>query len=133
MYDSNPLETYTYLFKELEKKKVAFIDIKEANDYDAGFKQGMTSGKEQMPDVAKVLRPFFNGVIINNDGFTPQTGLEKMKSGIAQAIAFGRLGITNPDLPNRIKNNYPLNNNLDFSTFYGGGAKGYTEYTEFKN
>lgn len=48
-------------------------------------------------------------------------------SGIADAIAFGRLFIANPDLPERFRRGASLNE-PDPSTFYGGGEKGYTDY-----
>jgi N-ethylmaleimide reductase len=50
-----------------------------------------------------------------------------VQNGTADAIAFGRLFISNPDLPARLKAGAALNA-YDRSTFYGGDAKGYTDY-----
>jgi N-ethylmaleimide reductase len=50
----------------------------------------------------------------------------------ADAIAFGRLFIANPDLVERIRENHPLNT-FDRSTFYGGAEHGYTDYKAFGN
>lgn len=45
MFDSNPLDTYSYLLKELDKKNIAFVEIKEAGDLDVSSKPGIISGK----------------------------------------------------------------------------------------
>ena len=50
-----------------------------------------------------------------------------MPNGVADAVAFGRLFLANPDLPERFRSNAPLNT-PDESTFYGGAEKGYTDY-----
>jgi N-ethylmaleimide reductase len=65
------------------------------------------------------LRAFFSGLLIGNDSFTPETGLIKMREGLCDAISFGRLYISNPDLAERIINNWEINNKWDFKTFYG--------------
>ncbi len=59
--------------------------------------------------------------------YTPGSAAEAIDKKHADAIAFGRLFIANPDLVERIKENRPLNA-PDRSTFYGGGAHGYTDY-----
>lgn len=89
-------------------------------------------GKQQIANVCAVLRPHYNGIIIANNGFTPETGLKKMQSFECNAVSFARLHITNPDLFERIVKNAPLNTEYDYSTFYGAGledkSKGYTDY-----
>lgn len=72
-----------------------------------------------MPDVAKVLRPYFKGILIDNDSFNPETGLKRIKDNVCDMISFGRLYISNPDLAERIVNGWPLNSNWDMKTFYG--------------
>lgn len=92
-------------------------------------------GKQQIEDVCKTFRQYFKGLIIANNEFTPETGLKKMEAGSCDAVSFARLHITNPDLKERILNNYPLNTNYDYSTFYGAHledkAKGYTDYQSY--
>lgn len=80
----------------------------------------------------KGLKPFFSGVFINNDGFNPETGLQRIQAGLCDAISFGKMSINNPDLPERIKNNWPINTNYDWSTFYTPGEKGYTDLPFYK-
>ena len=92
----------------------------------------MTS-KDQLQNVCRTFRPYFTGLLIGNDSFTPESGLEKIRSGDCDAISFGQLFIGNPDLADRAIHNYPLNKNIDKATFYGNahGSKGYTDYPAY--
>ncbi len=67
------------------------------------------------------------GVYIANEGFTKETGDAVIAEGRADAVAFGRLFIANPDLPYRFEIGAPLNT-PDALTFYAGTSKGYTDY-----
>ena len=126
MFDSNPKETYTYLVKELDKRGIAFIQVMEPTEaFD--FKKLYAEGKEQIKNVSKLLRPYFRGTIIANNNLTPEAGLEKIRAGEADCVSFGRYFIANPDLVDRIKNNWAISQDLDFSTFYQGGEKGYLD------
>ena len=60
-------------------------------------------------------------------GFTPEAAARAVAGGSVDAVAFGRLFIANPDLPRRIQLGAPLNR-YDRTTFYGGDARGYTDY-----
>ena len=75
--------------------------------------------KEQIPNVCATFRPFYSGIIIGNDSFTPETGLAKIRSGECDAISFGRLYISNPDLAERILNGWEVNRNWNPKTFSG--------------
>lgn len=66
-------------------------------------------------------------MFIVNEKFTKESAEAVIKSGAADAVSFGKQFIANPDLPERFKLNAPLNP-PDPSTFYGGTAKGYTDY-----
>jgi N-ethylmaleimide reductase len=76
---------------------------------------------------AALFRPLFDGPLLSAAAYTPESAAEAIDKKYADAIAFGRLFIANPDLVDRIKENKPLNS-PDRSTFYGGGAHGYTDY-----
>jgi N-ethylmaleimide reductase len=82
---------------------------------------------DSKPDAARTLRSAFGGPIIAAGGFDRSSAEAEVASGTADAIAFGRLFIANPDLPERLRRGAPLNA-WDRSTFYGGGSKGYTDY-----
>ncbi len=62
-----------------------------------------------------------------NNGYDRELALKAVESGYADLVAFGKLFIANPDLVERLRENTPLNA-PDQATFYGGGAKGYTDY-----
>jgi N-ethylmaleimide reductase len=79
------------------------------------------------PDASSRFKPKFGGVLIAAGGFTGETAARAIASGEADAVAFGRLFIGNPDLPERLRTGAPLNR-YDRSTFYGGDEHGYTDY-----
>jgi 2,4-dienoyl-CoA reductase-like NADH-dependent reductase (Old Yellow Enzyme family) len=67
------------------------------------------------------------GVLITAGGFTGESAEAGIAEGHADAIAFGRIFISNPDLPSRLRHHYPLTP-CDRKTFYGGDVAGYTDY-----
>jgi len=73
------------------------------------------------------LRNDFEGALILNGGYTRETAEAAIGAGQADLISFGTLFIANPDLPLRFRTGASLNS-PDRSTFYGGGAAGYTDY-----
>jgi len=73
------------------------------------------------------LKRAFGGVYIANEGFTRESAEEVISAGEADAVAFGKLYIANPDLPERFASGAPLNE-PDPGTFYAPGPKGYTDY-----
>jgi N-ethylmaleimide reductase len=79
------------------------------------------------PDVALLFKKAFDGPIISAGGYQPDTARAVIASGKSDAIAFGRPFIANPDLPDRLRTNVALNRH-NRTTFYGGGATGYTDY-----
>lgn len=97
-----------------------------------------TEPKKQIEDVCKALRPFFKGLIIANYGFNQETGLKKLQSGTCDAVSFGRLYISNPDLAERIIHGYPIETNSNYKTFYGNMMEekdrhqGYIDYPFYK-
>jgi N-ethylmaleimide reductase len=80
---------------------------------------------------AQLFRSKFAGPLISAAAYTPVTAAETVKSGHADAIAFGRSFIANPDLVERIADGVSLNP-YDRSTFYGGGERGYTDYQTYQ-
>ncbi|MGN7869049.1 oxidoreductase [Paracoccus sp. 22332] len=73
------------------------------------------------------IKAAFGGVVIANEQLTPDSARDLVASGRADAVAFGRDFIATPDLPARLRNGLPLNQQ-DPATFYVGGAKGYVDY-----
>ena len=112
MGDSDLPATFGYVARELGKRKIAFICARE-------------SVKE--PRLGPALKAAFGGVYIANEGFTKESAEEVIASGEADAVAFGKLFIANPDLPKRFKQNAPLNE-WRMPTFDIGEGEGYTDY-----
>jgi 2,4-dienoyl-CoA reductase-like NADH-dependent reductase (Old Yellow Enzyme family) len=112
MSDSNPAATFGYVAEQLGKRKIAFI-----------------VGRESLaaPRIGPGVRKAFNGVYVANDQLTKESAEKLLASGEADAVAFGKAFISNPDLPKRLKTDAALNE-WDSSTFYAQGAKGYTDY-----
>lgn len=112
MGDANPLETFSYVARELGRRKIAFIAARE----------------HQAPDsIGPALKKAFGGVYVANEKFTLESGNAILAAGDADAVAFGVPFLANPDLPKRFASGAALNA-PDPSTFYADGAKGYTDY-----
>ena len=74
-YDDNPAETYIHLVKELNKKNIGFVEVRESTEAVSERHKFPTLPKEQIPDICKLLRPHFEGILIGNDQFTEVTGI----------------------------------------------------------
>lgn len=112
MGDSDRLGTFRYLARELGKRRLAFICAREALGDDR---------------LGPQLKQAFGGVYIANERFDRDAAEAAIAAGDADAIAFGKAFIANPDLPRRFALNAPLNT-WNAATFYSAGAEGYTDY-----
>jgi N-ethylmaleimide reductase len=77
--------------------------------------------------IMNMIREKYRGNLMVAGGFDHETAEAWLESGKADLIAFGRKFIANPDLPERFRKRLALNAD-DPATYYGGGAKGYTDY-----
>lgn len=110
--DANPLGTYTYLVTELEKLNLAYLHVAlfgAKTDYHAKF------------------HPLYSGRYIQGGNLTPEMAAELIAKEQVNGVVFGSLFIANPDLPERIRQNAPLNT-PDSKTFYVGAEQGYIDY-----
>jgi len=112
MGDSDRRGTFTYVARELGKRKIAFIVARE--------KQGPDS-------LGPELKKAFGGVYVANEAFTAETAQAALDAGWADAVAFGKDFLANPDLPERLRSGAKLNAPVP-DTFYADGAQGYTDY-----
>ncbi|MGL1932227.1 MAG: alkene reductase [Desulfotalea sp.] len=117
-------ELFLYVTKEINKLKLGYLHIMDGLAF--GF-----HGKGEPMTLAE-FRPLFKGIIIGNCGYTKEAAEEKIVEGDADIIAIGRPFITNPDLPERYRNNWPLNPAEDMSLWYTPGSEGYTDYAPYK-
>ena len=116
--DSNPQPLFDYIVDRLNALKLIFIHVIE----------GATGGPRDIaPFDYGSLRKRFKGAYIANNGYDLTLANKALAANEADLIAFGKLFISNPDLVERFNRGAPLNA-FDKATFYGGGAKGYTDY-----
>lgn len=108
------LADYSYLMQEVSKRKIAFVFSREA----AHFPNRL--GPE--------LKKIFDGVYIANEDFTQQSAEQAIAAGEADAVAFGRSFISNPDLPLRFERNAELNETDADRYYYAPVEQGYTDY-----
>lgn len=121
MSDSDPEKTYLYLVKELEKKKLGILHFMEPLQLPGGIAR-----------LSPKVRELFSSVLILNTGFTREIAETVINEKMADAVSFGTLFLANPDLPKRFELGAELNN-AEKATFYGGNAKGYTDYPFMKS
>jgi NADPH2 dehydrogenase len=116
MSDSNPLATFCYVASEMAKRRIAFIFTRESLGADR---------------ISPHIKKAFGGNLIANEAFDRETAEAELRSGQADAVAFGKMFIANPDLPHRLKTGAPLNPPHP-ETFFGSGPAGYTDYPVFE-
>jgi 2,4-dienoyl-CoA reductase-like NADH-dependent reductase (Old Yellow Enzyme family) len=112
MGDSNHPATFGYVAREVGKRGIAFICARESS---------------QEPRLVPELKKAFGGPLVTNELFTKETGEQALAEGEADAVAYGRLFIANPDVLRRFALNAPLNEPVP-DTFYASGPRGYTDY-----
>jgi N-ethylmaleimide reductase len=122
MSDSNPQALFAYVAEQLNRFGLAYLHIIEPR-----VKGNVVIAEGQAPVAAELLRKVFKGRIIAAGGFEPDTAEAVLEKGDADAVAFGRHFVSNPDLPKRIKLGAPLNQ-YDRDTFYTFDARGYIDY-----
>lgn len=129
--DSDPLATYSYLVRELGRRGPAYLHLMEAVPAWQARSRAEIPGYRPIP--VRELRPLFDGVLIVNAGFDYASASLALREGWADAVAFGTLFISNPDLTARFRRlaqghaDTPFNT-PDESTYYTPGEKGYTDY-----
>jgi N-ethylmaleimide reductase len=124
MGDSDPVALFTYVLRELSERGIAYVHLIEPRASDAGAGEAIDNNA---PHTAEIFRGAFQGVLISAGGYTAETADSAIAAGLVDAVAFGRLFLANPDLPERFRKGSVLNK-PDRSTFYGGAEKGYTDY-----
>ncbi len=122
--EADPLPLYTHVIQLLNPLGLAYLHFIEPRSSGAGRAE---VNHQNVPSAMVLFRPFWNGVLISAGGFTGETADAAIAEGHADAIAFGRIFISNPDLPRRLRHGFPLTP-YNRATFYGGEEAGYTDY-----
>jgi N-ethylmaleimide reductase len=116
MRDSDPVATFSVAANALNRFGLAYLHVVEPVGAPA-------SGDRVTP----VLKAVFRGPLIANGGYGAETGNRAIAGRQADLVSFGASFLANPDLPERLRAGAPLNE-PDVATFYGGDARGYTDY-----
>jgi N-ethylmaleimide reductase len=124
MSDAEPEVTFGTITEVLSDLRFAYLHV--VNPGLAAIEKGNApnAGAEQL---LALIRQKYRGTLIVAGGFDRDTAEAWLEQGKADLIAFGRKFLANPDLPDRLRMPTRLNAD-DRSTYYGGGAKGYTDY-----
>jgi N-ethylmaleimide reductase len=122
--EPDPMPLYTHVVQALNPMGLAYLHFIEPRSSGAGRAEVNWTN---VPSAMVLFRPIWKGVLITAGGFTGEAAEAAIAQGHADAIAFGRIFISNPDLPRRLQRGFPLTP-YNRKTFYGGEAEGYTDY-----
>ena len=122
--EAEAMPLYTHAIQSLNSLGLAYLHFIEPRSSGAGRAE---VNHQNVPSAMVLFRPVWKGVRISAGGFTGEVAEAAIAAGHADAIAFGRIFISNPDLPRRLRHGYPLTP-YNRATFYGGEEKGYTDY-----
>ncbi len=122
--EADPMPLYSHVIRSLDPLGLAYLHFIEPRSSGAGRAE---VNHQNVPSAMVLFRPSWRGVLISAGGFTGETAEAAIAAGHADAIAFGRIFISNPDLPRRLREGFPLTP-YNRATFYGGEEVGYTDY-----
>ncbi|PMG47603.1 alkene reductase [Vibrio lentus] len=119
MVEEDTHETYVEAIKLIDEIGVGYLSLAEA-DWD---------GAPDLPDsFYQAVRANFSGLVMYAGKYTAEKATSMIAKGYGDIFGFGRPFIANPDLPDRIKNGWSLNE-VDPNTMYGGTNIGYSDYS----
>lgn len=118
--DSDPASVFVPAARALAEIGIAFLELREIG------REG-TFGTTDVPKLSPQIRQVFPGPLVLNQDYTKEKAQADLDSGVADAIAWGRLYIANPDLAERLRIDAPLNV-PNGKTFYSPGPEGYIDY-----
>ncbi|RWA50124.1 alkene reductase [Cupriavidus sp. UYMSc13B] len=124
MGDATPEDTFGYIVGRLNEWPLAYLHLVEPAIV------GTVRDEQVDPRwdaIIRQLRKTYQGVLMLAGGYDGESAERAIADGRADIIAFGRPFIGNPDLPERLRGNHPLNT-PDAAAFFGGGAQGYVDY-----
>jgi N-ethylmaleimide reductase len=128
MGDDNPEELFGYVAEQLNGFNLAYLHLVEP---EIARDPASPTFDPRGPAMMRLIRDKYRGTLIVCGGYDYAKAITCLEEKRADLVAFGRLFIANPDLPERFRQNAELNR-PDESTFYGGGAKGYVDYPTLK-
>ncbi len=118
--DSNPESVFVPAAKWLGEQGIAFLELRES-------KPGSSFRPSDEPRLSPAIRKVFDRPLVLNQDYRLASARADLDSGLADAIAFGRPFLANPDLVERLRIDARLNK-PDPDTFYTQGPEGYLDY-----
>jgi len=122
MSDDDPKATFTAAASIANDAGLAYVHLVEPSE-----PKPPVAGNDGTAQLFASIRNAYDGVLVVNGNYNGETASRAIEHDYADAVAFGRTFLANPDLPRRLKDDLPLNV-PDSDTFYGGGAEGYIDY-----
>jgi N-ethylmaleimide reductase len=124
MGDDTPEETFGHIAAELDRRNLAYLHVVEPSTMGT---ETDTAENPRWDAIVRLMRRLYSGTLMLAGGYD-QAGAERaLADGRGDIIAFGKLFLSNPDLPERFARGAELND-ADRTTFFGGAARGYTDY-----
>ncbi|WP_343614744.1 alkene reductase [Novosphingobium sp.] len=124
MDEADPEALFHHVIAELNKRELAYLHLVEPT---VKGREIATEIDPRAQALMRDIRASFSGPIILAGGYTRWNAEQALADGRGDLIAFGRPFIANPDLPERLRLDAPLNQG-DPASFFGGDARGYTDY-----
>ncbi len=124
MADSDPIALFNAVIQKLNGYHLSYVHMIEPRSTSAGGNDKVNAGA---PITSEIFRAAYQGKFISAGGYDQAMGEAVLEAGLADAVAYGRLYISNPDLAERFQQGAALNA-YDRASFYGGAEVGYTDY-----
>lgn len=118
---------YTHVVEALNPLGLAYLYFIEPRSSGAGRAE---VDHQNVPSAMVLFRPIWKGILISAGGFTGASAEAAFAAGHADGTAFGRIFISNPDLPRRLQRCFPLTP-YNRKTIYGGEEADYTDYPAY--
>jgi N-ethylmaleimide reductase len=125
--EADPMPLYTHVVQSLNALGLAYLHLIEPRSSGAGRAE---VNHQNVPSAMVLFRPIWRGVLVAAGGFSGEAAEAAIAERHADAVAFGRIFISNPDLPRRLREGLPLTP-YNRATFYGGDQAGYTDYPSY--
>ena len=122
--EADPMPLYSHVVEALNPLSLAYLHFIEPRSSGAGRAE---VDHQNVPAVMVLFRPIWKGILISAGGFTGASAEAAIAAGHADAVAFGRIFISNPDLLRRLREGFPVTP-YNRKTFYGGEEAGYSDY-----
>ena len=120
--NGDTLPTFDHIVKRLNNYDLAYLHLTRPFE--------TLDSPHFIEDVIGHYRQRYDGFLLANGNYEAEEAEVELNADRADAIVFGRPFISNPDLPQRIQNQWPLTA-ADSATFYSSGPKGYTDYPPY--